>query len=330
MNEHGDNMARGPDAVEALLEKAAPRPTPPAEVEHEIRAVVRAEWDAVSGRRRRKSLATRFAIAATVTLVLAVSFTSLRQTGVAPVEVASINRSVGTLYVESGDASKTEITNAASIVTGQILTTGADAAAGLSWFAGGSLRIGSDTRIEFVSVEEVFLHSGRVYFDSAGSVPGSRLLIRSMHGVVSHVGTQYMTEVRAASLTVSVREGKVNIAGNHHDQTAFEGQRVQITGSARPSVTNTTGTGSDWEWIEAVSPAISVDGMSAFDFLQWVGRETGHEIRFETASAETVARHTQLKGAVNADPRTELRLRMMTVDLDAQFDPEGPAIIVTD
>jgi hypothetical protein len=103
-----------------------------------------------------------------------------------------------------------------------------------------------------------------------------------------------------------------------------------MTGSAQPSITNTSGTGSEWQWIEAVSPSISVDGMSAYEFLLWVGRETGHAVEFEAESAENLARNTQLKGRVVASPREELRLRMMTVDLDAQFDPDGPAIIVTD
>ena len=70
--------------------------------------------------------------------------------------------------------------------------------------------------------------------------------------------------------------------------------------------------------------------MTVYEFLQWVGRETGHTIRFESQAAETLAKHEQLRGAVNADPRTELRLRMMTVDLEARFDPEATAIVVTD
>ncbi len=70
--------------------------------------------------------------------------------------------------------------------------------------------------------------------------------------------------------------------------------------------------------------------MSVFDFLHWVGRETGHDVKFDSGSAEALARSTLLKGSVNAEPRTELRLRMMTVDLDVRFDEEGPAIIVTD
>jgi ferric-dicitrate binding protein FerR (iron transport regulator) len=331
MNETSDNLAvPGNDAVEALLEKAKPRPSPPEAVEQEIRAAVRAEWINTGARRQRRRLAAGFAIAASVTLVLAVSILGVRQTGIAPVEVASIDRSVGTLHVQSDSAGAMESVDTTSVLTGQVLTTGADSAAGLSWLGGGSLRVDSDSRIEFVAANEVFLHSGRIYFDSFASGPDNDFSIHTTHGVVSHVGTQYMTESDAASLVVSVREGEVRVDGAFHDSTVHVGQRVQLSGSAQPSITNTSGAGGEWQWIEAVSPNISVDGMSVFDFLHWVGRETGHAVQFESASAEVLARGTQLRGAVNAEPRAELRLRMMTVDLDARFDPEGPVIIVTD
>lgn len=331
MNNTSDKVtAASSDAVEALLERAAPRPVPPDAVERDVRAAVHGEWQAVTGRRRRRRVAAGFAMAATVTLVLAFSLFGLRQQGVAPVQVASIDRSVGTLYFQSNSTGVLERVDTASISSGQMLTTGKDSAAGLSWREGGSLRVDADTRVEFVAADEVFLHSGRIYFDSAGTTDGSNLSIRTDHGVVTHVGTQYLTESTAASLIVSVREGAVNIDGAFHEQAVQEGQRAQLTGSARPLVTNTSGIGAEWQWIEAVSPTISVDGMSVFDFLHWVGRETGHVVRFESATAATLARTTLLKGSVDADPRTELRLRMMTVDLDVRFDEEGPAIIVAD
>jgi hypothetical protein len=331
MNETSDNLGvPGNDAVEALLEKAKPRPSPPDAVKQDIRAAVRAEWANASARRQGRRLAAGFAIAASVMLVLAASILGIRQTGIAPVEVASIDRSIGTLHVQSDSSGAMESVDTTSVLTGQVLTTGVDSAAGLSWLGGGSLRVDSDSRIEFVAANEVFLHAGRIYFDSLGSGPDSDFSIRTTHGVVSHVGTQYLTESTATSLTVSVREGEVRVTGAFHEPTVYVGQRVQLSGSSQPSITNTSGAGSEWQWIEAVSPNISVDGMSVFDFLHWVGRETGHAVQFESASAQALARDTQLRGAVNAEPRAELRLRMMTVDLDARFDTEGPAIIVTD
>lgn len=105
MNNTSDKTTAAPsDAVEALLEAAAPRPTPPEAVEQEVRAAVHGEWQAVTGRRRRRRMATGFAMAASVALVLAFSLTGLRQEGVAPIEVASIDRSIGTLYFQSSSS----------------------------------------------------------------------------------------------------------------------------------------------------------------------------------------------------------------------------------
>ena len=330
MNRMSESPASpGKDSIETLLEKAPLRAPPPVDMEEQVRSAVRSNWEAATNRRRRQRLSMGLAFAATITLILAISFSGLRQTGIAPVTVASIDKSVGTLFVQSGDTDVQVPIDTSSLVSGQTLVTSGESVAGLNWLQGGSLRIDSTTRIEFVAGDEVFLHDGRIYFDSFGADSNNGLSIRTAHGVVSHVGTQYLTEATPASLTVSVREGEVMVDGNYHDWPVYEGQRVQMIGSNQPMVTNTSGSGTDWQWIEAVSPSISIDGMTVFDFVYWVGRETGHAVEFGSDEVETVARNARLKGTVNAPPRAELRLRMMTVDLHARFDPEDRKIIVT-
>ena len=60
-----------------------------------------------------------------------------------------------------------------------------------------------------------------------------------------------------------------------------------------------------------------------------MGRETGFTVEFATADAEELARETILIGAVESDPRSELRLRMLTVDLDAEFDQSRSVMVIT-
>ena len=331
MNKPSDELAmRGGDAVEALLEKAAPRPTPPPEVEDEVRAAVFAEWQSVSSRQRTRRRVGQFAIAATVLLAIAVTMTTLRDAGVAPVEVATISRSHGALLLQTGGSEQLPAGELAAVQSGQTLATMADAAAGLDWNDGGSLRIDGNSRVEFISTGEVYLHSGRIYFDSAGATIGDGLVIATPHGTVTHVGTQYMTETGPSRLVVSVRDGTVVIDGTYHDQTAREGQRIEMVGSAPAMVVNTSGAGDEWQWIESVAPRVAMNGKSTYEFLQWVGRETGHDIEFASDAAEQLARNTEFIGEIEGNPRSELRLRMMTVDLDARFDPQGPSIIISD
>jgi hypothetical protein len=318
------------DAVEALLKNAAPRPTPPADIEQEIRAAVHSEW-ATAGRRRRRWRAVRnLAVAATVVVAAIFTITQMQQVAAPAIEVARLDKSQGAVQVQTGNTQSANNQNALTILTGHILQTGKKSAAGLEWVAGGSLRVDAQSRIEFVAPNEIYLHRGRVYFDSFGAAAGSRLIIRSQHGVVSHVGTQFMTASNDVQLVITVREGEVFVEGRNHSRKISQGQRAKLSGSSRATITNTNGIGPDWDWIEPVAPNISVDGRSAFEFLHWVSRQTGYTIEFASETAEQLARDTLLKGTVAADPRNELRMRMMTMDLDAQFDTEGAVITVSD
>ena len=191
---------------------------------------------------------------------------------------------------------------------------------GLRWSGNRSLRVDEKTRLEIVSANEVFLHSGRVYFDSGSPLIAAdsdlpALTVSTPHGAINHVGTQFMAEVDGAVLRVSVREGQVAVDGRLYDGSASHGQRLEIAGSGRPIVTNINSYNVAWQWVEATAPNIDVDGMSTWDFLHWVGRETGHRIEFTSADAERVARSGTLRGSVNADPMTELRIRMLGEDL---------------
>lgn len=318
------------DAVEELLRKAPLRPAPPAEVEREVRAAVRAEWQAVTNRSRRWRTGRNIAVAATVFLAVLVALSSLRQVDVAVVEVAQLEQSIGTLRLHAAGTSGSTGDDMSKFLVGQVLQTGTDSAAGLKWRDGASFRVDEQTRVEFIAANEIYLHSGRVYFDSHGAESGSDFVVRTHHGVVSHVGTQFMTEADADHLVVSVREGVVRIGEAAADQTIHRGQRAELAGNGRPVITNTSGVDADWAWVESVAPKISVDGMSAHEFLQWVGRETGYEVHYANAAVEQLARKATLRGPVNEDPRTELQLRMLTMDLAAQFDTEGARILVSD
>ena len=109
----------------------------------------------------------------------------------------------------------------------------------------------------------------------------------------------------------------MKIDGRHYDETAGRGKQVQMRGSMRPVVIALAPSSDTWAWIEALSPRIDLSSFSAREFLSWVGRETGHEIVFESDEAERLATDTELVGSVQAEPRTELRL---------EDDDDGPRL----
>ena len=238
---------RAEAAVAALLQRVSPRPMPPGEDEQMIREAVLAEWHAVTSKRRQRRQWLRVSIAAAVLLAIGVSFNLMRTTGVAPVQVATVNKSYGSIYVLGDRATLQRMPETSIVMAGQTIKTDRDSGIGLAWGGGGSLRIAADTVIEFVSDSEVFLHAGRVYFDSTpsqltGSIAGdsaaARLRIQTDHGTVTHAGTQYMTYTASDVLQVSVREGEVAIRGKYRDEKALAGQQLSLSGSGQATVLN--------------------------------------------------------------------------------------------
>lgn len=326
MNVTGDDSGamRQDQAVEALLQRASPRPVPPAKDEKMIREAVLAEWRMVTGKRRVRRRLAGLAVAATVLLAVAVSFNALRIDGVAPLQVATISRSYGSIYVLGEQKTLQRLPETSVVMTGQTIRTGRDSGIGLAWGKGGSLRVAPDTVIEFVADDAVYLKSGRIYFDSTPSVlfatiPGSPnsadFRIRTDHGTVTHLGTQYMAYSASDKLEISVREGEVAIDGRYHAERAIAGQQLSISGSARATVLNIDRHGKAWSWVEETSPAVDTDGHSVDEFLRWVGRETGLLIEYSDARAERVAHAAILSGNVSMKPRDALDFWMQGQDL---------------
>ena len=143
--------------------------------------------------------------------------------------------------------------------------------------------------------------------------------LHTEHGTVRHVGTQFMAAVATDAIVVSVREGRVAIAGTRYDQDASAGQQVTLTGSQQPSVLSIGGYGAAWDWIGRTTPAAAVDGRTLHEFLSWVCREMGLELRFE-GQAEAIARDAVLKGTIDTGPAEALRLRLATAALDWRID----------
>ena len=323
MSNSSDNPTmRGDAAVVALLEHAAPRPVPPSEDEIAVRNAVHAEWRTATGKIKTRQRLTNFAVAATVLLGIAVAFNTLQVNNVPTIQVAQISKSHGSIYLLGEHSEQQEVSNLSAIVAGQVILTGDDAGIGLEWGNGGSLRVDKNTHIEFTSADSVYLHSGQIYFDSHHDVvAASGFTIETDHGTVAHLGTQYMTYTDSRDLTVSVREGRVEIDGAYIDAAvASAGQRMTVSGGARPFVTDFKVYGEAWDWIEQTSPVVAFDGRSVDEFLATISRETGLQISYESAAAKQLAQKGKLVGNVDMAPRDELAFRMSGEDLSYRID----------
>ena len=319
-------------ALEDLLGRASPRLAPPSDDERLVRAAVHAEWAAMTHKRKVRRHFLTYAAAATVLLAIVVTYNGLSGFDEPAVQVATIDKSFGSIYLLGEQSELHEMTDVAVVSAGQTIVTDDKSGMGLAWGYSGSLRIDQNTRIEFISPTSVFLRSGRVYVDSqptealsdidAGLISSldNHLDIRTEHGDVTHLGTQYMTAVDKEELIVSVRDGQVSIDGSLYPATVAEGQRLTIVGSARPSVTNFPGYGDAWRWVESTAPALKLEGRTVYEFLLWVGNETGMKVYFDSSEAELLAKESELVGTVDSAPTEALAFWMSAVDLEWSID----------
>lgn len=327
MTNREDHLKRD-EAIESILRSAPPRPVPSAADVATARSAVREEWLTLCGRRRMRRRLVSLAAAASIVGAIAAGLLMLRVPSALPEQVAAIDRATGPVYLLDDQAMLHELDDMPGLSTGQTLVTG-DGAAALTWLGGGSLRIDRNSRIEFVSPGEIFLHGGRVYFDSQPSALQARaappraaaFVVRSVEGLVHHVGTQYMAGISPDGLTVSVREGQVKVVGNTVDATAAAGQQVRLRDNARPSYTNISTYGDAWRWAEQIGPEVIVDQRSAHEFIGWVARETGLDVRFEDETVEQLAHATRMSGGSGSlEPRTALAVLLQTTTLEATIE----------
>jgi ferric-dicitrate binding protein FerR (iron transport regulator) len=324
---------RSEEAFAELLGKAPPRPTPPPEDEVLVRAAVHAEWRQVTAGNVRRRQYTTYALAASVVLAVFATLNLLRDpvVDIGGLQMASVDKQFGEVSINS------QINNAgqlAAIDGGDSVATGADSGLALGWHDGGSLRLDENTMVVFEAADQIYLQSGRIYFDSETSPLASqamtggaaRLSIRTDHGLVRHLGTQYMTEVGADELVISVRDGVVSIDGNVTAR-ASAGQQFAISGSGALTIDDTNGV-DDWEWVERSTPAVNLDGHSVADALQWVSRESGRTVNYTSMQAELVANQSTLKGDYVQPPSRAMNIFMQTVDLNARI--EGEVIVVSE
>ncbi len=315
------------EALEDLLRHASPRPTPSKDDEAGVRAAVHREWRELTGRRQARRRIVQYAMAATVLIGVFAGFNLFRGPTVAAIQVATIEKNIGPVYLLGEGAELRETSDLANIMSGQVIVTGANAGLSIEWGSGGSIRIDEHTRVEFTDRQSVFLESGRVYIDSQHAPPVAELdaggpsgvTLRTEFGDIEHLGTQYMTEIDADTLVVSVREGQVAIDGTYHEHVASPGQQVRLRGALQPSVLSINGYGEAWAWVNRTTPTADVDGKSLHEFLTWVCREMGLELEFE-GQAEAVARDAILKGRIDTEPAEALRQRLATAALDWRID----------
>jgi len=302
--------------VRRLLERSGSRPEIPEEDLASITAAARATWrqqvaePALSRRRWPLALAAVLVAALGAALwwsgVEVGSFISPSST-----EVAEAQRIWGTASVE-GEQGTEPVVQGQSLVAGSLIATTEDGAGtndkgnriALLLEEGTSLRLDQGTRLRLLSATEFELEAGALYVDT-GLEERPAVTVHTPYGDVTDIGTQFSVRVPAAShdqepLQVRVREGEVQVAAAGDIREVLAGTELLLTADGVGSSREISSYGPEWEWILDAAPHFDVEGMKLTDFLTWVSRETGWDVRIEDPSLAAAAEATILHGTTGS------------------------------
>ena len=281
----------------------------------EVYAAVRNTWK--RGTLWNSILRWTLPIGATAAAVVAVSIVSPPET-VPVVVAATVSRVTG-----SGAAS-TEFPAGADVHAGDTIATGPNEGVSLLLARSESLRIDANTRLRVEAKDRFTLLSGRIYADSGQFVyRDGGLTIDTEFGVVTDVGTQFSVASGERTLDVAVREGRVDIKNQSDTYVAMMGERLTIVQGQRVVVAAIESHDDYWSWVAELTPDFDMKNKSLLDFLSWAARETGRELRFETAASRMSAMRTDVAGSVTGlTPQEALRAVLATTTVSYRIESD--------
>jgi ferric-dicitrate binding protein FerR (iron transport regulator) len=294
------------DGIEDVLRRSGRRPSVPEERADRVRDAVRARWEGEVERRRRKRNAwIALGVAATAAgIAIGLRFRSPSVgTGVAAQVSARVEALVDAAWIHPASAPPTGAARALrlgdAIAAGSELGTPERGRVALRTGSGHSVRLDRSSDVRVVSATVLYLARGSVYVDSGGAAEATAtpLTIRTPFGDVRDLGTQFEVSASASTLRVRVREGDVVVSGTASLRIGA-GEEAVLSERGDVVRRDLESFGSEWSWAEEIAPPLDIDGRSAREFLEWVARERGLELRFATPELEVAAPGIVLHGSI--------------------------------
>lgn len=311
--------------IVALLREVGAGDEPSAAAAEQVRRAVHEEWRATVAQRKRRNRVVTFGMAASIALVMVVASWALRYSAPQSELSVTIARIDGEARVRSSAADALRaIQVGEGLPVGGALFTDDSTRIALAYGTGVSMRLDRDTRIERVSSDRFRLSAGAVYIDAHPRASSQDLIIETMAGEVRHLGTQYQIRQSNEVVEVSIREGRVEIAGSKGAALASAGERVRINAAGQLERDAISAQDPDWNWAEAAAPAFAIDDRTVAEFLEWVARETGRQIAYASPEAQRIAQTVRLRGSIEGlDPGTALSAVLSTTEFETYETGNG-------
>ena len=281
-----------------IIRHAGSREQPPAAVRDAVRQATAAEWRAVAAARaRRRSLRLSMTAAAAVAGLTVWVVLPLMQAPAAV--VAAVTRVSGPVDVGGGVFSTaTPIRPGGAVMAAAEIRSGPGGRVALQ-MGGTSVRMDEESAMTMTAPGRIALTRGAIYVDSGAAASGLLpLVIDTPYATVEHLGTQYEARLAGDGVRVRVREGRVRLLEGDVSVEGGAGEQVTVSGSGDVRREPVASTDAGWAWAGEIAPPFDIENKPLAGFLQWVGRETGREVVFESPASEGEAARVVLRGSV--------------------------------
>lgn len=325
----GTGEAAVGDALGAVIGAAGKRTAPPAEAYAQVCEAAHRAWQAkLRTRRRHRRYAAAAALAAAG--AMAAMLAGLRPPSPPPL-VASTTLVRGEVRVRApGDGAWRRLDRGQPIVPGARLRSAPGGRLALRLTGGVSLRVDAASEITVAAARAIELLRGTIYVDSGAGAGAAPVVVTTEIGTVRDVGTQFEVAADAGALRVRVREGAVRVdaGGTGGGLVGAAGEQISLAADGAIERAAFAPFGPAWGWAETLAGAAEVEGRSLREFLGWVARETGRELRFDTPVTETRARAVTLHGdAAGLTPMRALEVMLTTTDFDYAIRGDGAILV---
>jgi ferric-dicitrate binding protein FerR (iron transport regulator) len=234
--------------------------------------------------------------------------------------------------------------NGAPLRLGSAFKTDPATRTALHLASGIELRLDVNSEIAFADTSTISLVRGALFADSGSAIgPNRSIDVRTPLGTVRDIGTRF--EVRligdlpaeagshsdqlqtaslqpwlppsgGRSLRVRVRDGMVRLTTSRGTENAGRGNELVASESGEIARAKAPLTGDEWDWVTLAATPFDLDGKTLADFLAWVTREGGWELRFENEALARSASTIVISGSVEGlTPQQALRAVLATCGL---------------
>jgi len=285
------------DRVEALLRATGRRPEVPHERAQRVRAAAEAAWSQDVRRRTwRRRLAFAATAAAAAALAAVFALTDRRGLDPAPalVPAAVVERVVG--------PGRPALREGDPIAENAVVATGDAGRLALRLRSGFGVRLDIQTRLRVLSGDALSIEAGAVYLDSAG--PGGPAIgsieVRTPLYTLRNLGTRFEARLSESNLVVRVRDGAVSVEGAGPPLRIDAGRQLDLRADGARVERPLEAFDGTWEWVAGVTPMMDIEGRRLSEFLAWIARERGLEVRFadpgQAASAPAIVLNGSIAG----------------------------------